>query len=154
MDALDPRHGTYPGYSAHQASGDMPPCEPCRRANAAYEARLQLDKLEGRQRKMSSLGARRRLRALGAIGWSRGRLSAELGINGSGWFDRLMASETCYVRTHERIAALYERLCMTLPPDDHSARLARAAAKRAGHAPPLAWNCIDTDEKPQGVRAA
>ena len=53
--------------------------------------------------------------------------------------------------TAERIAALYDRWCMTPGP---AATRNRAMAVRRGWAPPLAWNNIDDpDEQPRGVRA-
>lgn len=83
-----------------------------------------------------ALGARRRIRALLAIGWSHrlitermtgGQISA-LVLNQKGrWISRA---------THEAIVEVYEGLCMTPGPSAAS----RTRAMKYGYAPPLAWD--------------
>lgn len=151
MNPDDPRHGTVAGHIAHQRE-DGNYCLPCITAKARYDKRRKWDAANGRGYTVPSLGARRRIEALQALGWSRQRIAEEAGWTSSGALRYVTRSETMTRATHDRIADAYERLCMKYP-DTQGAARARTWAKRHGHAPPLAWDDIDDiDEKP-GTRA-
>jgi len=84
-----------------------------------------------------ALGARRRLRALAALGWATDAVAAEAGFSHhtaarilSGRVERIAAT------THEAVCGAYDRLSMRLGPS----RRAANAARRKGWAPPLAWD--------------
>jgi hypothetical protein len=101
------------------------------------------------------VGARRRIQALAAIGWSL-RLQRDQFARrrrpGQGRIlpaNVLYRSESPHIRraTHEVIAETYQALCMTPGPSS----AARRRAARLGWPPPLAWDDIDDpDETPQG----
>jgi hypothetical protein len=98
---------------------------------------------------VDATGARRRLQALAAIGWSPDLLAAELGRSTSS-LRRSMTSPSVTARTARDVAALYERLWNT-PPPRHTAgqraalKAIRDDAATHGWPPPLAWDDIDTD---------
>lgn len=101
----------------------------------------QLQRPAGR---VPALGARRRVGALMALGWTYEELQARTDV-----FVRAVMrqdQETVTARVHREIAALYDDLCMTPGPS----AVTRARALRAGHAPPLAWddNIDDPDATP------
>jgi len=114
--------------------------ERTRAVNARAILALRPDDLVEQQRpggRVSALGARRRVGALMALGWTYDDLQARSGV-----FVRAVMrrdQETVTVRVHRAIADLYDDLCMTPGPSP----LTRARALRAGHAPPLAWDDID-----------
>lgn len=90
-----------------------------------------------------SLGAQRRLRALAALGWSWHACAEQVGME-KRFVQRLAAGDraTVHPATHDRIAALYERLSMTVGPSPRT----RAYAQRHGWLPPLAWDDADLDD--------
>lgn len=95
-----------------------------------------------------NIGTRRRIQALMAIGWSQSRISREAGYDRSHVSLILMRGGALQQRTVDRIAEVYERLSMTLPPmttgpEKVAATRARNLAAERGWAPPLAWNDID-----------
>lgn len=94
---------------------------------------------------VDTTGTVRRLRALMAIGWTAERI-AEHGPWDTGEALLIISKrDTVHVDTRDRVAAIYEQLCMTPGP---SARTRRYAASK-GWAPPLAWDNIDDpDETP------
>lgn len=146
MTPDDQRHGTHAGHVA----GCREQC--CRDAAARYERGRQWDRLSGRPRTVPTLGARRRINALQAIGWSAEDLSARLG-HSRAWLNMTVnhnRSGVMYRRNFELIDDLYRELCMTFGPSRITA--SRAAAK--GWAPPLAWDDIDDPNEKPGVRKA
>lgn len=151
MDASDPRHGTDRGHNAHVRSG-IPPCAACKRAhNRMNHLRLLHPEIYGR---VPAIGSRRRIQALQALGYGRDRISRELGYNDGGSIAYLMTpkAETVTRAVERKIVAVYDRLAMLPPPTGAGAQRARTWAKRFGYAPPLAWDDIDTDPAPTGVR--
>jgi hypothetical protein len=151
----DPRHGTYAGSIAHAIS-KTPTCEPCRTAGADYHrnrrARIYLAKgpLE-----VDATGTYRRIEALMALGWSLRTIAAEI--------DKHMAYPSKLLRTRTptihrstalAIADAYDRLSMKIPPDSPYKTRNLRYAKRAGLAPPLAWDdstIDDPEAKPAGM---
>lgn len=90
-----------------------------------------------------ALGARRRIRALIALGWTHQLMHAHSGVRTAVTLNQ--AGDWITARTHRKVAALYEQLAMTPGPSQAS----RTRARTYGYAPPLAWNDIDDpDETP------
>lgn len=150
-DAPDPRHGTVAGYNRI-------PCreECCRRAMATYKARWAWDKHNGRDRIVSTLGTRRRIQALNALGWSNEQIAKRMGNDRSN-LTRLIYGETMTRTLAERVAKVYDDLSMRLPTGNAQAITnVRNRAQRLGFLPPLMWDDIDNDptpapeEKPHG----
>lgn len=102
-------------------------------------------------------GARRRLQALGAIGWDLRALERESGINRMS-LQKVRSGQTSATRGDlaQRIGQLYDRLWDQAPPTKtpYQRRAVTAQLNRAlslGWAPPLAWDDIDDpDEQPTG----
>jgi hypothetical protein len=88
-----------------------------------------------------AVGTQRRLRALFALGWSYEDMGSRLGIRKARVSH--LVNETpkrgVYLRTRDKVAALYDELSMTIPQGWEHERIRRWAAKR-GFAPPLAWD--------------
>jgi hypothetical protein len=89
-------------------------------------------------------GARRRLQALVAAGWSQARLARELGMTGAN-FGAMMRRDQITAGTARAVSDLYDRLWNQPPPEhDQRARIAASRARRhaaqRGWAPPLAWD--------------
>lgn len=148
----DPRHGTTKGRHAHRKDGEEP-CEPCKLAAAGYQAGRHYDMLRGIPREVSAVGAARRIQALMALGYSYRDIGAAMGVTHD--VPRHIVVMRKYVRrsTAERVAEVYERLCMTPAPDSQRAKYARTIARKNGWAPPLAWDDIDNEaEQPHGHR--
>lgn len=132
-------------------------CDICRAANTAAQAAWRKrNYLAGGSLTVDPTGSIRRVQALVALGWTYGEIGARLG-----WtrhvVRNLIASDPTYVlrSTHIRICRAYERMCMTIPPEQtnrargYRARTRRMAAAR-GWLPPLAWDDIDDiDETPE-----
>lgn len=105
-------------------------------------------------------GTRRRLQALVAAGWSQQRLAQQLGTT-SGHFGECIHGVHPNVekRTHDAVAALYERLWNTLPPirayrEKAGITRAKAYAAERGWATAAAWDDDELDNpdaRPQGV---
>lgn len=148
MTPDDPRHGTVAGHVAHQREGSDY-CQPCITAKAMYDKRRVWDAANGRTYTVPSIGARRRIQALLAVGWSRPQVAREAGWESSGALRYVMRSDTMTRATHDRIAETYERLCMKTPPNEMVARRVKTWARKGGYAPPLAWDNIDDpNERP------
>lgn len=144
MRADDPRHGTEAGCREHYRHKQKP-CDPCLEAHRRRNIMRRLY-----PHKRPSLGSRRRIQALQAIGYGRDRIARELGYRNGGSIAYLMKSDSLLAGTAERISDTYERLCMTVPQGVGPSR-ARTWAKRHGFIPPLAWTDIDDpDEVPDG----
>ena len=91
-----------------------------------------------------STGARRRLQALVAAGWSQARLARELGMTGAN-FGAMLRRDQVTAGTARAVSDLYDRLWNQPPPaHDQRARIAasraRSHAAQRGWAPPLAWD--------------
>lgn len=86
-------------------------------------------------RRLNAIGTQRRIRALQRLGWNFETLSARLGVTVQG-VSQIFIRDHVQAVTARRIAHLYDELAMTPGPSTRAARLAR----RAGYAPPLAWD--------------
>jgi hypothetical protein len=101
---------------------------------------------------VDATGTRRRLQALVALGWSFPAISAPLNDKG-GNIRRLLFADRLTRRFADRIAVVYEDLCMTRPVGhDRTSNAAiartRIFAARRRWLPPLAWDDIDNDPEP------
>ena len=150
MSPTDPRHGEYRGYVKHYADGEKP-CDACRTAAARVRKRNRYLAQSGRPVTVPALGMRRRVQALQAIGWSQPRIAAAAGLSDKSLKDSLYRGESVYRSTHEAVTRAYERLSMTLPPENTSqekrdATYSRTVAKKRGWLPPLAYDDARIDD--------
>ena len=84
-----------------------------------------------------ALGSTRRLRALGALGWTLAGIAAHTALSKK-TLSLLMAGAQRYVTREgaEQITRTYDQLCMRRGPSERS----RIMARDKGWAPPLAWD--------------
>lgn len=122
------------------------------RAVGARILRVNLDTLPDTAR-MNSLGTRRRLQALCAIGWPVAELGRRIGYRTPA---NILNREQADMSTVRAVAALYREL-LGVDPDTavgkSRADAARRRAARNGWAPPGAWHDIDHDDTPENVTA-
>lgn len=152
MTPEDHRHGKLAGYDRHRRDGEDA-CDPCKRAAALYENERRLEQMAGGRRTVSDTGTARRVQALVALGYTFRQIGAALGLSHD--VARKWAWGQSYIRTTTaaKVAVLYEEWSMKLPEASQGAAYARTTARRAGWAPPLAWDDIDDEnERPMGVR--
>lgn len=105
-------------------------------------------------------GARRRIQALMALGWSTTRIAHHAGVNRS-TIANVLAGKPPHAEVRDRIIAAYERL-QHHRPEARTEAEARAIARtlnraaKAGWAPPAAWDEEDLDnpEAPEPTAAA
>jgi hypothetical protein len=96
-------------------------------------------------------GTQRRIRALMALGWSTYYIADRLGYTQARVWELSKGRRWVKPPTYAAVSRLYEELSMKQGPSD----ITRSRARRAGHAPPLAWgNIDDPGERPRGVLAA
>lgn len=94
-----------------------------------------------------AVGARRRIQALLAIGWTHDHITAHM--TGVGTLSKLVLNQRgqwIARSTHDAVVAAYDALSMTLGPSAGS----RGHARSRGYAPPLAWDEEGIDD-PQAV---
>lgn len=96
---------------------------------------------------VDATGTKRRIQALIAMGWTLQEVSTDAGGYTKNWCHLILNQETVTSTTAAKIAAVYERLSMTVPTGPYRQRT-RSRAARNGWLPPLAWDDIDTDEAP------
>lgn len=99
---------------------------------------------------VSSVGTKRRVRALNRLGWSSYALSERLG-KAPCYVASLLRNDLVSRRTAAVIARLFDELCMTVPPVSASSVRTRNYAARMGWPPPLAWD--DDIDDPAAVPA-
>jgi hypothetical protein len=102
---------------------------------------------------VDATGTRRRAQALMAIGYTQtdilGRIGRAYAVGYRLWHSR---QQQVHAETAEKVAAIYDELAMTTPPDSWVTRRARRHASRRGWAPPLAWD-DDTIDDPAAAPA-
>lgn len=81
--------------------------------------------------------ASRRLEALMSIGWTKEQVASRAGLTASTLAPSNLGS--CAPATVEKVRRAYEQLREQIPPENHVTARTRAAARRAGYAPPWAW---------------
>lgn len=108
--------------------------------------------------RVPSVGARRRMQALACLGWTTEAMADMAGISRrTAQYVINHKSDTTEYQVHAKIGALFERLCLTPPPEATSrqkraAGRARRVSREKGWVPPLAWDDIDNpDAQPQGI---
>lgn len=145
MTPEDERHGTNAGYAA----GCRDQC--CRDAMSARRRanRKRAYLLRG-SAMLSALGSQRRIHALQALGWRQIDIAEAGGWAATEDVDSIMNRKHVIITTAQRVDEVYSKLCMTLGPSNRT----RLYAARQGWAPPLAWDNIDTDAAPAGMRKA
>lgn len=142
-------HGTHATY----CNGCR--CDACKEGHRRYAI---LRDLAPAPLSVDSTGTSRRIQALSALGWSYSLLAERLGVTRPRVGHLARRVHTHVTRAvHDQVAGLYDDLCMTLPPDRtkgerYAIVRAKAAAAEKGWVPPLAWDDIDTDPAPIGVR--
>lgn len=139
-------HGSLDGYKNHACR-----CEPCRVYYSRYNKRREYLAQSGRSLRVEAAGTQRRIRALMALGYGLPVLAAELGI-ATGNLSKKFHQPYVLRTTAERVAELYERLSMAPLPTGNSAERTRSIGRSRGWAPPLAWDDIDNDPAPSGMR--
>lgn len=97
-------------------------------------------------------GVRRRIQALATLGWSQRELSRRLGLHPDN-VSKFMESDGVMMRTHRRVAALYDEMWNTpAPTETHNQRVQvsriKNRARGLGWVPPMGWDDIDTDPEP------
>lgn len=131
---------------------------PSKRVRPATEQKIlavqaTLDTL-GDMALVDATGARRRLQALVAMGWSQTKLADRLGVLRSN-FTGTMRRDKLHVATVRAVRKLYDELWDVPPPEDtHRHKIAASRARRYatehGFVPPLAWD-DDTIDDPAAV---
>lgn len=133
--------GTPYGYAEH-VRNRTPKCAACRRAHAdrfkRYAARRYLNR---GPLIVDATGTRRRLQALGAIGWSKTELGAKVGVTGMA-VNQWRTRDRVQVATAQRVAALYAELSDIPGTNERS----RQYAARAGWVPPIGWDDDTIDD--------
>jgi hypothetical protein len=125
-------------------------CADCRRGRAEYEYWREHMLSAGRELLVDATGTRRRLRALGAIGWSARLIGERYGLS-ENWVSSVCANNRVQAATAEFAKRVYDDLSMVPPvPVGHheKARVANAKswARRNGWPPPLAWDDDTIDD--------
>ena len=89
-----------------------------------------------------AVGARRRIRALQAMGWPLHEIARRIGWATNNLGTLVAGGRACNADSARKIAAVYDELCMTPGPSQR----ARYWALRKGWAPPLAWDDLTIDD--------
>ena len=152
---MQDKYGVYPGtvvkaagVSSATAWRIMNGKAKISRAVGARILRVSLDSLPDTAR-MNSLGTRRRLQALCAVGWPIAELGRRIGYQTPA---NILIREQADMSTVRAVAALYRELLGVDPDPVVGRRWAEAARRRAaknGWAPPGAWHDIDHDDTPE-----
>lgn len=135
MTCTAPRHGSLTAYK------DGCRCPTARqdatRAQKLYRLRL----IHAGQLSVDSTATRRRVQALGAVGWRAHDIGIRIGTT-SRAVSLLLTRDRVYLTTAERVAAVYDQLADHQGPSAVTAR--RAAAK--GWLQPLWWDDDTIDD--------
>lgn len=128
--------------------------ETAQRLRAVTPARF----LAGDSRLVDATGARRRLQALTALGWSRTALAARSGLHPE-TVRTILTAPRCQAHAAAAIRTLYDRVWDEAPPaatpvQRQAVDLARAEAATHRWAPPMAWDDDELDDptaRPHGT---
>jgi transcriptional regulator with XRE-family HTH domain len=104
---------------------------------------------------VDATGARRRLRALVAIGWAQIQLAERLGLTPNNFWTLIHGQPNITAARRRAVAELYDELWDKPPADGALARKSRRYAQRQGWVSPLAWDDDEIDNpaaEPTGVR--
>lgn len=101
--------------------------------------------------RVASLGTTRRIQALVALGWAQSQLARRIGWTPANFADLAHGRRQVNQSTADKVAALYEDLSMTPPPETtHRERISASRARRYAKArrwlPPLAWDDEGLDD--------
>lgn len=146
MTPDDERHGTPAGYS----SGCRESC--CREAHRLQRQAARIRAAAAGAAVVPAFSTHRRIRALNALGWTCSMISEHMGMGPNYVYD-LTRCDAINNRTAGRIADVYERMSMKLPPDNRHTQQMRQQAKERGWPPPMAWDDDQIDDpngKPVG----
>lgn len=93
-----------------------------------------------------AIGARRRLQALAALGYSYVEVGELLGTAGSNV--AFLANRKRMIRpeTDSKVLIVYDKLSMVIPPDCRRKSYALTFARKNGYLPPLAWDDETMDD--------
>lgn len=124
-------------------STGRPPSARIRPATESAILAVRLDLAGGAV--VDGTGTARRIQALVACGWSMSKIAARLGIQRANFTSIAHGIGRVTVATDRAVRALYDELWDRTPPqDDHRDRIAASRAlnyaRKAGWAPPLAWD--------------
>lgn len=98
---------------------------------------------------VDALGARRRIQALMAMGWSQAQIGEHAGLKADR-VSHIQHAPQLLRRTVDKIVKAYEELSGRVPPRTRAGTYARTYALNRGWVPPLAWDDIDDpDAVPQ-----
>lgn len=134
--------GVAPGVIS-QLSRGLRKCVAVRTESAILS--VNLDAVMGRKNPLGfvpNVGARRRIRALMAIGWRHSDLSPMVGFN-TGTLNHQVGNWVSRAK-HDAVKDVYDRLWNTAGPAPETSR---ARVRNAGYLPPLAWD-EDTIDDP------
>lgn len=134
--SLYPECGSLTGYKRHTQEGTVS-CARCREAARLGEARYRKHRYLYGPRKISALGARRRVQALAAIGWTYReigeRMTPPISSEAVG---KLIRFDTTYRDKAEQIARVYDELWNT----PGTSVKTRRRAEASGWFPPMDWD--------------
>lgn len=131
---MSPVHGTTSGYRTHGCR-----CIPCTAANTRYDQYRRLDEIRGIQRRVSSIGSRRRVQALATMGWSLKEVAKGCGWKTEQAVHRSINRDNVNSETADRIAAFYDEHRDEVGPSAYT----RTRARNLGYQAPDRWFDID-----------
>ena len=117
----------------------------------AYSRRYDKLRRSGYHMTVDGTVTRRRLAALQAIGYTLTYVGERLGRHQQSMSELFYRTGPVHRTTEREVAALYDELHVT-PASGPYATRARLRAHRLGYPSPLAWDSIETDETPRGMR--
>lgn len=134
---LYPSCGKHGGYLRHRREKTRT-CAPCREWQRLNMARYRVQQIVVGPRMVSTLGLRRRVRALARRGWRQADLAERLGMNWQA-FAKVVQQDATHRELAERVAVLYRELW----DQDGPSAIARGMAERAGWPGPMDWDDPD-----------
>lgn len=149
-------HGTGTGWKRHHDEG-TPNCDKCRRERRISNKKYKVRRMRyGGPLEIDATGTRRRIQALGMLGWSYRDIGKRCGVHGTLIGQVVQRRERVNVRTAERVRRVYDDLYWTRNSGGQTNRTINEARKKAW-VPPQAWSddaIDDPDALPEGLSAA